>query len=218
MSPGEHNFRYISRYRRTKEDRRFIAGAGRFVADISLPGMLHVALVASPHPFARIVSIDAAAALEVPGVKAVITGEELARATDPLMSGLDIPKVRRYPLAVDLARYAGEWVAAVVAELRPVAEDAAELVEVAYEPLTPVLDPESALLPGTPIVHPDHGTNVLFRRKFVWGPVEDDFAAADRTLSFRARWHRSATVPIETFGVLARWNPAVQLLDIWASI
>lgn len=214
----DRDFRYISRKRRTKEDRRFIAGAGRYVADIALPGMLHVALVASPYPFARIVSIDMRAALALPGVKAVLTGEELARATDPLMSGLDIPNVRRYPLAVGLARYAGEWIAAVVAETRYLAEDAAELVEVEYESLTPVVDPEAALAPETPVVHPDHGTNVLYRRKFVWGPVDADFAAADHQLSFRARWNRSSTVPIETFGVVGSWNPAAQLLEIWASI
>src|SRR5689334_9443838 len=119
-------FRYIAKKRRTKEDRRFIAGAGRFVGDHTLPGMLHVALVASPHAFARIVSIDARAALSLPGVKAVLTGAELSRATDPLMSGLDIPAVKRHPLAVDLVRYVGEWVAAVVADTRHVAEDAAE--------------------------------------------------------------------------------------------
>jgi 2-furoyl-CoA dehydrogenase large subunit len=212
------SFRYISRKRRTKEDRRFITGAGHFVADIALPGMLHVALVASPHPFARIVSIDVQSAVALEGVKSVLTGEELARSTDPLMSGLDIPKVRRYPLAVGLTRYVGEWVAAVVAESRHIAEDAAELIEVTYEPLTPVLDPEAALAADAPIVHPDHGTNVLYQRKFVWGAVESDFAAADHTISFRARWNRSSTVPIETFGVAAVWNPAAQLMDIWASI
>ena len=211
-------FRYVGHARRTKEDRRFITGAGRFVADISLPGMLHVAVVASPHPFARIVSIDAAAARALPGVKAVLTGTELAGATEPLMSGLDLPKVRRYALAFPLTRYVGEWVAAVVGESRHVAEDAAELVDITYELLTPVLDPEVALAPDAPIVHPDHGSNVLYRRKFLWGPVDSDFAAASLTLCFRARWNRSATVPIETFGVAASWNPAAQLLDIWASI
>jgi 3-oxo-Delta1-steroid hydratase/dehydrogenase large subunit len=211
-------FRYISRKRRTKEDRRFVAGAGRFVADLALPGMLHVALVASPYPRARIVAIDGAAALALPGVAAVLTGEELARSTDPLYSGLDIPKVRRYPLAVGMARYVGEWVAAVVAESRHVAEDAAELVQVDYEPLPHAGDPEAAMLPDAPLVHPEHGTNVLYRRKFVWGAVDTDFAAAKHQLSFRARWHRSSTVPIETFGVVARWDAAAELLDVWASI
>ena len=211
-------FRYIGRKRRPKEDRRFVAGAGRYVADIALPGMLHVALVASPYPSARIVSVDAGAALALPSVKAVLTGDELAKATDPLLSGLDIPKVRRFPLAFARARYVGEWVAAVVAETRALAEDAAELVEVAYEPLPFVIDPEQALSPQSPPVHPEHGSNLLYRRKFVWGKVEEDFAAADHRLSFRARWHRSATVPIETFGVVASWDGAARLLDIWASI
>src|SRR5262249_12541980 len=115
-------------------------------------------------------------------------------------------------------RYPGEWVAAVVAESRALAEDAAELVEIDYEPLTPVTDPEAAMRAGAPAVHHDHGSNVLFRKKWVLGPVEADFTAADQTLSFRARWHRSSTVPIETFGVVAEWNSAQQLLDIWASI
>jgi 2-furoyl-CoA dehydrogenase large subunit len=215
---ADSTFRYIARKRRPKEDRRFLAGAARFVADVALPGMLHVALVASPYPFARIRGIDAKAALALPGVRAVVTGADLAAATDPMMSGLDAPKLRRYPLAHQLARYVGEWVAAVVAESRAIAEDAAELVEVDYEALSPVIDPEAALLPDAPIVHPDHGSNVLFRKKWVWGPVEEDFAASDQRLSFRARWHRSSTVPIETFGVVAHWDHARQLLDIWASI
>jgi CO/xanthine dehydrogenase Mo-binding subunit len=215
---AEPAFRYIAKKRRPKEDRRFLAGAARFVADVSLPGMLHVALVASPYPFARIKAIDATAALALPGVHAVVTGADFAAATEPMMSGLDAPKLRRWPLAHGLARYVGEWVAAVVAESRAVAEDAAELVEIEYEPLAPVTDPEAALDESSPPVHPEHGSNVLFRKTWVWGPVEEDFAAADRRLAFRARWHRSSTVPIETFGVVASWDHARQLLDVWASI
>ncbi len=215
---AESSFRYIAKKRRPKEDRRFLSGSARFVADVALPGMLHVALVASPYPFARIQSIDAKAALALPGVRAVVTGADLVAATDAMMSGLDAPKLRRYPLAHGLARYVGEWVAAVVAESRAIAEDAAELVEVDYEPLQPVTDPEQALSPTAPVVHPDHGSNVLFRHKWNWGPVAADFAAADHRLAFRARWHRSSTVPIETFGVVANWDHAQQLLDVWASI
>ena len=211
-------FRYIARKRRTKEDRRFISGAGRYVADITVPGMLHVALVASPYPYARIVKINADAAVALPGVKAVVTGADIAQATLPLMSGLDLPKVKRYPLAHEFARYGGEWVAAVVAESRHIAEDAAELVDVEYDPLEPVTDPEAALENNSPAVHADHGSNILYRRKFVWGPVDEDFAAADHTLAFRARWHRNSTVPLETFGVTAQWHQAQGLLDVWASI
>jgi 2-furoyl-CoA dehydrogenase large subunit len=211
-------FRYIGKKRRPREDRRFLAGSACFVADVALDGMAHVALVASPYPSARIVRIDARAALALEGVRAVVTGAELALATEPLMSGLDLPKVLRFPLAVERARYVGEWVAAVAADTRALAEDAAELVEVAYEPLPHVIDPEAALLPDAPLVHPDHGSNLLYRRTFTWGPVAADFAAAPHRLAYRARWHRSATVPIETFGVVARWDAAARLLDVWASI
>jgi len=211
-------FRYIGRRRRPKEDRRFVVGAGRYVADVTLPGMLHVALVTSPHPAARIGRIDAAAALRLPGVRAVVAGDELAQATEPVFSGLDLPKMKRYPLAHGVVRYVGEWVAVVVAETRAVAEDAAELIEVEYLPLPHVIDPEAAMQPDAPPVHADHGSNIFYRRRFVWGPVDADFAAASHKIGYRARWHRSATVPIETFGVLAQWSPATQLLDVWASI
>lgn len=212
------NFRYIGKKRRTKEDPRFVTGRGRFVADVALPGMKHVALVTSPHAAARIKAIRAEKALALQGVHYVLTGEELCAAVDPLLIGVDAPLVRRYPLANGVARYAGEWVAAVVADSRHLAEDAAERVEVDYEPIPYILDAEKSIEPGAPLVHPEHGSNVLYRRKFVWGPVEEDFARAAHRLSFRVRWGRSATVPIETFGVAAQWDPAQQLLDVWASI
>ncbi|MGH7088767.1 MAG: xanthine dehydrogenase family protein molybdopterin-binding subunit, partial [Stellaceae bacterium] len=218
MAAERAAFRYIGAKRRPKEDRRFLSGSGRFAADIALPDMAHVALAASPYPNARIIRIDAAKALALPGVRLVATGEDVARATEPLMSGLDLPNVLRYPLAVGRARYVGEWVAAVAAESRALAEDAAELVEVEYEPLPHVIDPEAALLPEAPLVHPEHGSNLLYRRQFVWGDVAADFAAAPRQLSYRARWNRSATVPIETFGVVARWDAAARLVEVWASV
>src|SRR3990172_4506739 len=120
-------FRYIGTKRRTKEDPRFVTGRGRYVADIALPGTKHVALVASPHPSARIVSISTDAALAAPGVLTVLTGDEFCARTDPLYVGVDAPKVTRYALARGVVRYAGEWVAAVVADTRALAEDAPEL-------------------------------------------------------------------------------------------
>jgi 3-oxo-Delta1-steroid hydratase/dehydrogenase large subunit len=211
-------FRYIGKKRRTKEDPRFVSGRGRYVADVALPGMKHVALVASPHASARIVSIDAKAALAAPGVVYVLTGEEFYANTDSLAIGVDAPKVTRFALARGVVRYAGEWVAAVVADTRAQAEDAAERVEVEYETLPHVIDAERAMQPGAPLVHPAHGSNVILHKRFVWGPVEEAFAKAQHKLAFRATWGRSATVPIETFGVAAQWNPATEILDIWASI
>ena len=199
---GTRSFRYVGTHRRTKEDPRFVSGRGRYVADIALAGLKHVAIVASPHPSARIVAIDTARARAMPGVVAVLTGAELCAHTESLLIGVDAPRVRRYPLAHEVVRYAGEWVVAVVAESRALAEDAAEQVEIEYAPL----------------VHPAHGSNVLYRRKFVWGEVDAAFAAAAHRLAYRARWGRSATVPIETFGVAAQWNAATGILDVWASI
>src|SRR6266481_3419498 len=164
-------FRYIGAKRRAKEHPRFVSGRGRFVADIALPGMKHVALVASPHASARIVSIHTKSALAAPGVLYVLTGEEFRANTDSLLIGVDAPKVTRWALAGDVVRYAGEWVAAVVADSRAVAEDAAELVEVEYQPLPHVIAAEKAMQSGAPLVHCAHGSNVLYRRKFVWGPV-----------------------------------------------
>jgi len=214
-APG---FRYIGKKRRTKEDPRFVTGRGRYVADIALPGMKHVALVASPHAAARIKAIHTEKAQAMPGVRYVLTGAELCAAVEPLLPGVDAPKVVRYPLAYQVVRYAGEWVAAVVADSRALAEDAAEKIEVDYEPTAYVLDPEKSIQPDAPLVHPAHGSNVLYRRKFVWGPVEEDFARAEQKLALRVRWSRSATVPIETFGVAAHWDPNQKLLDVWASI
>ena len=217
MTPASP-LKFVSSSRRVREDRRFVAGQGRFVADIALDGLLHVALVPSQHPAARIVSINATEATKMPGVHHVLTGEELAKATDPLMNGLETPNVRRYPLAVEKVRYAGEWVVAVVAETRAQAEDAAEKVRIEYEPLPYVIDAEAAFDPNSPPVHPGHGSNVLLDKTFVWGEVDKHFAESPRQLCFRVVWGRSSTVPIETFGVAAKWDPWREMLDVWASI
>jgi 2-furoyl-CoA dehydrogenase large subunit len=211
-------FRFVSTDRRVREDRRFVVGKGRFAADITVAGARHVALVTCPYPAARIVAIDKAAALAMSGVHYVLDGRELAAATQPLLAGLDTPKVPRRPLAIDVARYAGEWVAAVVADSRALAEDAAELVQVDYEPLPFVLDGEAAYAPGSPLVHADHGSNVLLDRTFVWGEVEKDFAESPYRLSLRVIWGRSSTVPIETFAVLASWDHWREILDVYASV
>jgi len=206
-------FRYISKKRRVKEDRRFITGRGRYAADYKLPGMLHVAMVSSPFACADIKSINADAALAMPGVHYVLTGEELAANINPLLSGLDLPEVKRLPLANGRARYAGEWVAAVVADTRHIAEDAAELVEIDYDMLDFVIDPEEAIKPEAPVVHPEKGDNIFFDKTWVWGDVEGDFKRAPHSLSLRC-----STVPIETFAVTASWDDGREMLDVWASI
>jgi CO/xanthine dehydrogenase Mo-binding subunit len=211
-------FRYVSRKRRVREDRRFVAGRATFAADVNPPGTLHTAVLTSPYPAARIAKIDPAPALAMPGVHLVVTGRELAAATDPLLVGVDAPLVRRCPLAVERARYSGEWVAAAVADTRARAEDAAEAIAVDYEPLPFLLDGEAAYEPNSTPVHPEHGSNVLLDRRFTWGDVDAAFAAAPHRLAYRVSWGRSATVPVETFGVVASWDAWRETLDVWASI
>lgn len=214
----QKDFRYITKKRRVTEDRRFVTGRGNFAADNNLPGTLHVAMVTSPYACAEIRDIDSSSALALPGVRYVLTGAELFANINPLLSGLDLPNVKRIPLAHERARYAGEWVAAVVAESRAIAEDAAELVEVNYNPIDFVIDPEEAMKPEAPLVHPQHGSNILCDKTWVWGDVEKDFIDAPHSLGFRARWSRSSTIPIETFVVTARWDQGKDILDVWASI
>src|SRR5215831_8246818 len=216
MSTSHH--RFVSADRRVREDRRFVAGKGRFVADVELPNTKHVALLTCPHAAARIKNIDKRAALKMPGVHYILDGAELAAATLPLMTGLDTPNVPRRPLAFEVARYSGEWVAAVIADTRAQAEDAAEEITVDYQPLAFVLDAEQALEKGSALVHEAHGSNVLLDKTFVWGEVDKDFAASPRRLSLRVKWGRSSTVPIETFGVVATWDPWREILDVYASI
>ena len=218
MNPS-HRFRFISTDRRVREDRRFVVGKGRFAADIALPNTKHVAVVTCPHPAARILRIDKSAALAMPGVHYVLDGAELAAATVPLLAGLDTPNVPRRPLAVDVARYSGEWVAAVVADSRALAEDAAELVEVEYEPLPFVLDGEEAYAPGSPAGARGARLERAARSHLRVGRGRAGFcrepAPARRS---SVKWGRNSTVPIETFGVLANWDPWREILDVWASI
>ncbi len=216
--PAYQAFKYIGKHRRAVEHRRFVTGQGHYAADVVPAGLLHVAIVASPYASARILSIDTSAALAMPGVHAALTGEELNDAVDPMLPGVDAPKVARYPLARGVVRYAGEWVVAVVADSRALAEDAAEMVMLEYEQTAHVVDPEAAMAADAPQVHPAHGGNVIWHRKFTWGDVDQHFDASAHQLRYRVRWARSSTVPIETFIATCSWNDATQILDVWASI
>ncbi len=155
-----------------------------------------------------IVSIDTSAAAALDGVHAVITGAQAAELTDPLPDfGPDPAKHAWRCLAVDKVRYVGEGVAVAVADSRYLAEDALALIDVEYEPLPAVVDPEAALLDGAPLVHEALGTNCAYERTFDFGDVERDFAEADVIVSDRLRWHRSGGQPLETVGRDRRLRP-----------
>lgn len=209
-------FRYIGKPMAMPEDRRFVRGRGRYINDLELPGMLHMGVVSTSVSHARLLSVDVSEAERLPGVVAILTGADVAARMEPIPQELDVPNVRWYPLAVDKVRLAGEWIAAIVATSRAVAEDAAELVVAEYEELPPVIDPKAALLPESALLHEDHGSNVVWREVFDWGDVDDAFARADHVFQYEYRWNRHSGVPLETFGCVAASTPA-GLLEVWAS-
>ena len=211
------DFKWIGKRFPPIEDTRFVLGKGRFVNDIVLPGMLHMSTVSSPHAHAVIKSIDATEAERAPGVIKVIVGEELSQWMEPIPQNMYLPSVVWYPLAVGKARFAGEWVAAVVATSRYLAEDAADLVRVEYEPLGALVDPEEAMRPDAPVLHEEHGSNVAFQASLDFGEVDAAFQDAAHVFEGRFRWNRHSGVPMETFGCVAAWDEIGGMVDVWAS-
>jgi CO/xanthine dehydrogenase Mo-binding subunit len=192
---------------RRVEDPKFLLGRGGYIADRITPGTLHAAVLRSTHAHARIVRIETAEALAAPGVHAVITGAEAAQLCDPMPDfGPDPAKHTWRCLAAEKVRYVGEGVAVVVADSRYLAEDALELIEVEYEPLPAVTDPERALDAGSPLVHEALESNCAYERSFDFGDVDRDFAEADVVVRDRLRWHRSGGQPLETVGAIAEYD------------
>jgi 2-furoyl-CoA dehydrogenase large subunit len=187
------------------EDAALLTGNGRFLDDFEpLPGALHAAIVRSPHPHARIRDFDARRALAVPGVRAVIGPDETA-ALRPFALSVKAPVVYR-PGATDRVRYVGEPVGVVVAVSRHVAEDAAERVDVDYEPLPAVVDVRDAMAPDAPRLHDDADGNVVSDRSFAFGPVDELFAGAARVVTGEFGFPRYSSTPIETYAIVAEWE------------
>jgi CO/xanthine dehydrogenase Mo-binding subunit len=207
--------KWVGKSIRRVEDPKFLRGRGGYVADLVTPGMLHAAVLRSPHPHASILSVDITAAAAAPGVHAVITGARAAELCDPMPDfGPDPANHTWRCLAVDKVRYVGEGVAVVVADDRYLAEDAVALIEVEYQPLPAVVDPEAALAEGAPLVHESLGTNLAYERTFDFGAVEHDFAEADVIVTDRLRWHRSGGQPLETVGAIANYDHATGQLTV----
>ena len=195
------------------EDPRLLTGRGIFVADLPLREPYAAAILRSPHAHARIRSIDVSAALAAPGVAGVITGADVLAHTKPFAVGVDAP-VKYYCLATDKARFVGEPVAVVVARDRYLAEDALDLIQVEYEPLPAVVDPEDALKPGAPILHENVGSNEACHREIVYGDVDGAFAGADVVIRERFRYPKYSSTPIETYCVVAAYEPTSGVLTI----
>ena len=203
-----------------KTNRLLVAGNGVYVADIEMPNMLHMAVVRSPYAHARIRSIDTNGAHGLPGVVATIVGEEVRQHTNPIPThspALGERPCPIYALAIDVVRYAGEPVAAVVATDRFTAVRAAQLVEVEYDELPPVVDPLAALEPGSPLVVEDWGDNILSSRVQTHGDPDGRLATASGRVLGTVRTQRYTGASIEPRGYVARYERFRDKLTLWAS-
>ncbi len=219
LSPLDRPNSYIGRSVPRPNLVRLLQGRGHYVSDLTLPRMVHVAFLRSPHAHARIRRIDTAAAKRKPGVVAVVTGAELAAVCTPWVGVLShlkgLKSAPQHPLAIDRACWAGEAVAAVCARTRALAEDAAEAIEVDYEELAPVVDMRTALDAATPVIHPELGDNLAFERRLEVGEVEAAFADADAVVEAEFVFGRHTGVTLEPRAIVADWNPAEARLTIY---
>src|SRR5580700_8110884 len=216
--------RYTGASIKRSEDPRILTGRGRYVDDIKLPGMLHAAFVRSPMAHGRVLSVDASAARELPGVVAVLTGADLeamtVQAPDPLLALFSRggPTAEFTLLATDKVRLVGDPVAIVIAESRYLAEDGCELVEVDYDDLPPVMTADFALDPGSPPLFANLGDNISrphSRNEF--GDVASTFANADRVMDFHIDVHRHQNVPMEGRGCVASWDADLGAITVYAA-
>jgi carbon-monoxide dehydrogenase large subunit/6-hydroxypseudooxynicotine dehydrogenase subunit gamma len=203
---------------RRKEDPRLVRGRGRYVADIEPPGTLHAAVVRSPHAHARIRSIDAAAARARPGVHTVMLPDEVAGVPGIPVRVHPRPELIPFlqqPLAQGKVRFVGDPVAVVVAETRYLAEDAAELVEVDYEPLPAVVDGRESVDRNAALLFEEQGTNVCAVFGEDVGDVDGAFAAAHVVVGDLFEVQRHGALPMEPRGLVASYDEASGRLTVW---
>lgn len=206
---------------RRKEDPKLITGSGTYVDDVVLPGMQHVAILRSPHGHARIDRLDTSAALQLPGVSHIFTGQDLVDAgVGNVPCGWVIPDLiipEHTALAVDTVRYQGDAVAAVVADTPAHAEDALEAIEVEYTPLPAVVDAEAAGQPNAPQIHDEVPGNKLFTWSMSGGDVDHAFQNAHRVVKQRLVNQRLIPNPIEPRGIVAEYRTFTGELTLWSS-
>lgn len=216
-------YRFIGRSITRGEDQGLLRGRGLYVDDVQRPGMLYGAVVRSSVAHAYIRRIDTGRAARAPGVVEVYTAESLGELSAPLPPSVSplpqypmTPRTQR-PLAVGKVRYVGEPVAFIVAESRYQARDALELVDVEYEPIKPVVDPEEALGPDSPLVHEEHGSNIAAEGGARVGDYEGAAARASVIVGERFVYSRGAGQSIETRGVVAEFDGRAGSLTVWDS-
>ena len=218
-TPHKQTADWVGQSIKRKEDARLVRGKGKFVDDIKLLGMLHLVFVRSPYAHANILAVDVSEAEKIPGVVCTLTGEEITKHLDPFFEIGPAPsnRILDYPMAVDRARYQGEPVAAVIAETPAIAEDAAELVRVEYQPLPAVVDGEVAATDET-ILHAAMGTNIVWHGVFEYGDIDKAFAEAAHIIHIdHLHMHRFSSTPLENNAVIAQWDDNDQRLYFWSN-
>jgi carbon-monoxide dehydrogenase large subunit len=205
---------------RRREDPRLLTGTATYTDDIRLPGLVHAAMLRSPHAHARIKRIDTSKAVKAPGVIAVYTGRDTAGVLKPMPCAWLIPnsdlKVAEYPcIATDIVRYVGDIVAVVVAENAYQAHDALDLIDVDYESLPAVVDPQQATASGAPLVHDSVPGNQAFHWVVSGGDVDTAFASAEVVVKDRIVQQRLIPTAMETRSAVAQWTPATGELTLW---
>ena len=216
MTTTTNIYTWIGKDIKRREDPDLLTGRAEFTNDVKLPGMLYAAVLRSPYAHARIVSIDTSAAKKLPGVHAVLTGSDATEIMGPLPAFCAEPVVE-HAIAVEKVRYAGEAVVAVAAESRYIAEDALELVQIEWEPLTPLIDVLEAMKPDAPKVHENLPSNVVYEHVFPFGDVDGDFARADHVIKRHLRWPRATAAPMEPAGAVCKFDPASGRMDVWSN-
>lgn len=203
-----------------RDTERLVTGAGRFVGNLKLPGMLEMAVLRSAHASANIARVDATAARAIPGVVDVITWETISGVPGPIPLYVPSPHLQArtpYPLARDRVRHVGEPIAAVLAVDRGVADDALEAIAVEYIVDRAVTTTQEALEAGAPLVHSDIGTNLAARVSGRVGDPDRAFAAANHVVRIALRLGRQSPQPLEPRGVVATWDSAQRQLTVWDS-
>jgi carbon-monoxide dehydrogenase large subunit len=212
--------KYFGRAMKRVEDPRLIKGIATYVDDLKLAGMLHAEFVRSPHANAKINSIKTDSAKKLPGVVAIFTGADVNDKLGTIPCAAPLPGGKspdHKVLAGARAYFVGHPVAIVVAETRAIARDALDLVEVDYDPLPAVIDPEKALEKNSPLTHPELGTNVAFKWSLSGGDVESAFKEADKVLKVRMIHPRLTPMAIEPRGCVASWHAGESSLTLWTS-
>jgi CO/xanthine dehydrogenase Mo-binding subunit len=211
-------YNWIGRSIPKVEDRKFLLGRGNYVDDMTMPGMLHAAMLGSPYAHARIVRIDTEKARKLPGVVAVVTCLEAMELCDPMPDFGPAPELHAWRcMASDKVRFVGEPVVAVAATSRYVAEDARDLIEIEYELLDPVVDMRDAMEESAALVHEPMGSNVAIDSTLAYGDVEGAFANAAHVFRDRLYWGRTGGQPLETVAALASFDPGTGMMTIHAN-